>query len=120
MNRFLLFAGLLLLGATGPRRARAQAPAWQSAIAVASGSTARVTATAADAAGNVFMTGFYTGTAGFGTLQLTSTTLGSLEVFVAKWHPATGYVWVVRAGGSGSTGGGVSALALPCKAPASM
>lgn len=112
MKHFLLFAGLLLLGAMGPQWARAQAPGWQSAIAVASGSTAKVTATAADAAGNVFMTGFYTGTAGFGTLQLTSTTFGSLEVFVAKWNPATGYVWVVRAGGSGSTGGGVSALAL--------
>ena len=112
MNRILLFIGLMLLGAMGPQWAYAQAPGWQSAIAVASGSTAKVTATAADAAGNVFMTGFYTGTAGFGPLQLTSTTFGSFEVFVAKWNPATGYVWVVRAGGSGSTGGGVSALAL--------
>ena len=112
MNRTLLFIGLLLLGAMGPQWVHAQAPGWQSAIAVASGSTAKVTATAADAAGNVYMTGFYTGTAGFGPLQLTSTTFGSLEVFVAKWNPAAGYVWVVRAGGSGSTGGGVSALAL--------
>lgn len=111
MKKFLLVTGLLL-GLLTSRSSRAQAPAWQSAIAVASGSTARVMGTAADASGNVYMTGFYTGTAGFGSLQLTSTTFGSLEVFVAKWHPTTGYVWVVRAGGSGSTGGGVSALAL--------
>ena len=56
MNRFLLFAGLLLLGALGPQRAQGQAPAWQSAIAVASGSVAKVTASAADAAGNVYFT----------------------------------------------------------------
>ena len=111
MKHLLLVAGLLL-GLLVPQASRAQAPAWQSAIAVASGSTARVTGTAADASGNVYMTGFYTGTAGFGSLQLTSTTFGSFEVFVAKWNPTAGYVWVVRAGGSGSTGGGVSALAL--------
>ncbi|WP_046247041.1 T9SS type A sorting domain-containing protein [Hymenobacter terrenus] len=83
--------------------ARAQAPAWQTAVAVPAGnntSSSSVAATATDASGNVYVTGFFAGTISLGSTALTS--VGSTDIFVAKWSPATGsFVWAQRAGGSG-------------------
>ena len=95
---------LILLLLFGPV-ARAQAPAWQMAIAVSQasagvGSSTRATAT--DASGNVYIAGEFTGTIGFGNIPLTCT--GVRDVFVAKWSPASNrFVWAQRAGGAGST-----------------
>ena len=91
----------LLLLALAIAPARAQAPAWQMALA-AGGNQSYCDATTADAAGNVYLTGQFSGTASFGSITLTSS--GSYDAFVAKWSPATGgFVWAVRAGGAGST-----------------
>ena len=95
---------LLLLALRLP--AVAQAPNWQSARAVAVATAAaastysEVTATAVDAAGNVFLTGYFRNTMVLGSTTLTS--LGSYDLFVAKFNPASNqFLWVQRAGGTG-------------------
>jgi Beta-propeller repeat/FG-GAP-like repeat len=61
-------------------------------------------AVATDAAGNVYYTGGFAGTADVGpaptAVQLTST--GSDDVFVAKYNPAGGLIWAVGFGGTAS------------------
>ncbi|GAB2959304.1 hypothetical protein GCM10027048_28320 [Hymenobacter coalescens] len=87
---------ILLLGWS----ARAQTPSWQAVApaGVASAGNSLVTATATDAAGNVYLAGEFDGTVVFGGTTLT--TSGSTDVFVAKWSSATrGFVWAQRAGG---------------------
>ena len=83
---------LLLLLA---RLAAAQVLPWQSATAV-SGSA---TATATDAAGNVYVAGSFTGTLSVAGVTLTSA--GATDVFVAKYRPGGSPAWVQRAGGAG-------------------
>jgi hypothetical protein len=88
--------------------AAAQAPAWQSARAVAvavaspllSTTPSPVSATAVDAAGNVYLTGSFVNTVVLGGITLTS--LGSRDIFVAKFSPASNqFMWAQRAGGTG-------------------
>ncbi|MGY3088743.1 fructose-1-phosphate kinase PfkB-like protein [Hymenobacter sp. UYAg731] len=100
---FLLLAFLLLVCHLP---AAAQAPAWQStqavavATAAAGGNNSIVTATALDAAGNVYLAGSFANTVVLGGTMLTS--LGSYDVFVAKFNPASNqFVWAQRAGGTG-------------------
>ena len=95
---------LLLLAFRLPTAA--QAPAWQSAQAVAaataavSNNSSAVTATAVDAAGNVYLAGNFRNTVLLGGTTLTS--LGSADVFVAKFEPVSNpFVWAQRAGGAG-------------------
>jgi len=89
---------LLLLGPA----ARAQAPAWQSAVAVGQNPTGNrnpVWATASDASGNVYIAGSFQGTVAFGSIVLSSTTSTAPDAYVAKWSPATNsFVWVQQAG----------------------
>ncbi|GAA3977804.1 T9SS type A sorting domain-containing protein [Hymenobacter antarcticus] len=87
--------------------AQAQAPAWQSARTVAAATAAAasnysiVTATAVDAAGNVYLAGSFTNSVVLGGTTLTS--LGERDVFVAKFNPASNqFVWAQRAGGTGN------------------
>ncbi|MDQ2771200.1 MAG: T9SS type A sorting domain-containing protein [Bacteroidota bacterium] len=91
---------LLLLLLAGPG-ARAQTPAWQSAMALSqtSGSTSLVRALTSDAGGSIYLTGAFTGTVTFGSATLTSA--GGKDVFIAKWDLAnTRFVWAQRAGGT--------------------
>ena len=106
MKHFLLSICLLLLGAWGPQRAWAQAPAWQSAREVAAATAAattnysEVTATAVGAAGEVYVVGNFTNTVVLGSTTLTS--LGNYDVFIARFNPASNqFVWVTQAGGVG-------------------
>src|SRR4051812_35327030 len=71
----------------------AQAPTWQTAVALGSpaGYDSDVTATTVDTNGNVYFTGGFSGTATFGDTTLTS--VGGADLFVAKWNPATGFLW---------------------------
>ncbi|MGY3089212.1 hypothetical protein ACVWYF_002252 [Hymenobacter sp. UYAg731] len=93
----LMAMGVLLAAA----HARAQAPAWQSAFSVATAATSRseVSATVADAAGNVYVLGNYGGTLQVGSTTLTSG-LGD-NTFVAKWSSTSRtFVWAQQLGGS--------------------
>ncbi|MCG8606262.1 DUF5011 domain-containing protein, partial [bacterium] len=53
-----------------------------------------------DGSGNGLITGFFSGTADFGTTILTSN--GTEDVFVAKCDPSGNFLWAKRAGGSES------------------
>ena len=92
----------VLLFFLGACPARGQSPAWRSVVAAsqASGtlSTSYVNALAADASGDVFVTGYFYGTIVLDGITLTSA--GGEDVFVAKWSEASGrFVWAQRAGG---------------------
>ncbi|MEM7371997.1 MAG: SBBP repeat-containing protein [Bacteroidota bacterium] len=58
----------------------------------------------ADAAGNSYITGVFSGTLTFGTTSLTSA--GSADIFIAKMNPAGQFLWAIRAGGSSGDSGG--------------
>ncbi len=60
-------------------------------------------ATATDAAGNVYVTGYFSGTATIGGTQMISA--GGRDIFVAKYNASGVLQWLRRAGGSGSDEG---------------
>ncbi|WP_375416247.1 T9SS type A sorting domain-containing protein [uncultured Hymenobacter sp.] len=91
-------AAFLFLWLIGPA-ARAQAPAWQTAV-LGNGGSSQIAATAADASSNVYVAGSFRGTLVLGSLTLTSA--GESDAFVAKWSAATSsFTWAQRAGGPG-------------------
>jgi hypothetical protein len=90
---FLLLVGWPLVG-------RAQAPAWQTAIAFdqAAGSDLYPSQLVPDGNGNLLVAGAFAGTVRFGPTTLTS--LGSRDIFIAKWNPTSGtFAWAQQAGG---------------------
>ena len=102
--------GALLLAAPAAR-AQTPAPAWAqlgTGVPVSSTAFSYVLANAADAAGNVYVAGYYSGSVRFGGTTLTSisTSTGSttgLDGFVAKWNPATGtFAWALPMGSVGN------------------
>lgn len=96
-KRLIITGQLLLLGGV----ACAQTPAWQTLLALTNSpsSIPEVTAMTTDASGNVYLTGQMVGNTTFGNITLTSA--GNGDVFVAKWRPATSsFEWAQRAGGS--------------------
>ncbi len=69
-----------------------------------------VRALARTAAGDVYLTGDFTGTVGFGSIQLVAQ--GNKDLFLAKWSAATGtWAWA-RAEGGGNATTQVQALAV--------
>lgn len=84
--------------------AAGQAPNFAHAQTVAPGVTANAGGStsleiATDAAGNSYLTGWFSGTVLFGANAVTS--VGGHDLFVAKYDPAGACLWVARAGGSG-------------------
>jgi hypothetical protein len=55
-------------------------------------------AIANDPAGNVYVTGYFTGSASFGGQSLSSS--GGTDIFLAKYNSSGGLVWAKKAGGS--------------------
>ncbi len=55
---------------------------------------------AVDASGNVFITGYFSGTVSFGSISLNSA--GGNDIFVAKYSSTGSPVWANRAGSTGS------------------
>lgn len=98
--------GALVLGSLLPGGpACAQAPAWQQALSgnsnQATKGTSEARASALDAAGNVFVTGCFTGQVAFGSSILTSQ--GGKDIYLAKWDAAAGtWAWAVRGGSNGN------------------
>jgi hypothetical protein len=90
------------LGLSTLPAAQAQnAPAWSAALTANQPYSGSVTAqaTVADATGNVYVTGLFTGQIQLGTTTLLSG--GSADIFVAKWNAAAGtWAWALRAGGT--------------------
>jgi hypothetical protein len=81
---------------------QAQAPNWQTVVIPGEATTgaSSAAATAVDASGNVYTTGYFTNTIQFGETTLKS--VGSRDVFVAKWSPTSQrFVWAYRLGGTG-------------------
>lgn len=110
LSRPHLVAGLLATLAPAGM-VLAQTPSWRVATAgspaQASG-TSQTMATALDANGNVFMTGYFAGSVTFGNTALTSA--GGNDLFVAKWVPGNGtgtgsWAWAQRGGGTGDDEG---------------
>jgi hypothetical protein len=102
-RRFCALLVLLLLAYRLP--VGAQAPGWQSARTIAQATygsiddASFVSATAVDAAGNVFLAGSFKEQVVLGTDTLTSR--GGYDVFVAKFSPARNRVeWAQQAGGT--------------------
>ncbi|MFN8393098.1 MAG: hypothetical protein U0176_00325 [Bacteroidia bacterium] len=80
-----------------------QTGAYQWSGKLGGNSSERVNSVATDAAGNLYVTGSFGGTADFnpaGGLSDNATSAGGLDIFVAKYSPAGVYQWVKRAGGS--------------------
>jgi hypothetical protein len=100
LGRFWVAATALVLGALPAAQAQTT-PSWSAALAASqpySGS-ATALATVADASGNVYIAGSFSGQIQLGTTTLVSA--GGADVFVAKWNTAAStWTWVVRAGGS--------------------
>ncbi len=67
------------------------------------GNAVQTAAVAVDAAGNVVVTGTFTGSADFGATTLTS--LGGTDAFVAKLDAAGTFLWAKRYGGAGNDTG---------------
>ncbi|HEY1054972.1 MAG TPA: SBBP repeat-containing protein, partial [Emticicia sp.] len=59
---------------------------------------------ALDGSGNIYLTGYYTNTATFGTFSVSSQSF-SADVFVAKCNTNGAFQWVKSAGGAGSDSG---------------
>lgn len=53
-----------------------------------------------DASGNTYTTGHFTGSASFGSINLSSS--GVTDVFISKTDPNGFFLWAIKAGGSGS------------------
>lgn len=71
---------------------------WQWAVKAGSVSSDYGYGIAADSNGNCYFAGYFSGTATFGTTQLTSS--GNFDVFVAKLNTSGTWQWAVKAGGS--------------------
>ena len=91
----------LLLAGWASGGAQAQVPAWSQAL---TGSNHPATGTVValdntvDAAGNVYVVGYFTGRVAFGDTAVQS--LGERDIFVAKWRATTGrWGWVCTTGG---------------------
>jgi hypothetical protein len=105
MKKFSLF----ILFITTSFSAFAQAPSWIWAKSAGAMWYEEATAVATDAAGNSYITGFFknanpgTYTISFGSTTITS--VGSNDVFIAKYDPSGNLLWAKSAGGTGDDRG---------------
>jgi hypothetical protein len=56
-----------------------------------------------DVSGNIYLSGYFTQPANFGTIKLTSA--GQADMFLAKYDPSGNVLWAKRAGGNGDDRG---------------
>ena len=110
VHSWLVGLGLALL----PLLAIAQVPTWQEAFSggtnqpIGSGSSA-ANAIATDVSGNVYITGTFSGQMNFGSTRISS--VGSDDIFVAKWYSAAhAWAWAVTGGGLSNDSGNAVAV----------
>lgn len=89
---FLTSAGLL-----------AQSPVWSPLGSYGSGGNDGLGAAKNDAYGNIYMTGYFSGTATFGNKVLVS--YGDLDAYLAKFGPQGTLQWIVKMGGTAADEG---------------
>lgn len=94
MSRNALCVGVLLL--MGSMEAQAQLPDWLWARKGGVDGNGLIEKTATDAAGNVFVCGYFGSSALLGTIQLNA--VGSDDGFVAKLDPSGNWLWAVSMG----------------------
>ncbi|HZM03940.1 MAG TPA: SBBP repeat-containing protein [Candidatus Saccharimonadales bacterium] len=95
-SKFLfIILGLVFLAAI---RVRAQSFIWADQITSAAKTVGNKLAT--DSAGNVYMTGGFSGEIGFGITNLTA--IGGQDIFLAKYASNGALLWVKQAGGVGA------------------
>lgn len=93
MKRTILFLSIMLI----VFYAYAQEPDWQWAVQAGGSDSDCGSAIAIDDNGNSYVTGYFSGTATFGSYSLT--TYGSLDIFVAKIDADGNWLWANNAGG---------------------
>ncbi|MBO94483.1 MAG: hypothetical protein CMI32_06245, partial [Opitutales bacterium] len=71
---------------------------WQWAVKAGGSSSDHGKGIAVDSSGNAYVTGYFYGTATFGSTSLTSS--GSNEIFIAKLSSSGSWQWAVKAGGT--------------------
>jgi hypothetical protein len=117
-NAFSLSSAFLVVTSLlASPKVHAQAPGWQGGTAIGNSTNATsangINAMAADAAGNVYVTGTFYDRAVFNNTTVTSQADGS--GFVAKWSPITRqFIWAIQFGGAQ---GVVTPLALAVNGP---
>lgn len=98
MKKFSLLCVALLLFAT-----LLQAQNWQWAKSAGGTSFEIGRGIAVDGSGNVYATGYYTGTVAFGTTSITSA--GGEDLYIAKYDASGNLLWVKSAGGTANDRG---------------
>lgn len=102
MNAIKLFCMVCIMASLGAV-IHAQTSDWTWATKAGGISIDDAAAITVDDAGNSFVTGYFLGTAIFGTYSLTSS--GSYDIYIAKMDPDGNWLWANRAGGAGSDQG---------------
>ena len=96
VKSMVILSGLLLITICG----YAQEPVWEWATAAGGSDDDRGYSITIDYAGNSYVTGYFEGTATFGSDSLTSS--GPGDIFVAKIDAGGNWQWANKVGGSGS------------------
>lgn len=96
MKKLILMYFIVILG--GVLCAQTE-PQWLWATRAGSPADNEAFRVSVDSSGNSYVTGYFSGIADFGTIQLTGG--GGNDIFVAKLDPNGNWLWAKRAGGSG-------------------
>ena len=104
-KKSIVILSALFMSLTFSNTMHAQTYAW--AQSLGSGSNEEGSGVAVDASGNVYTTGYFTGTADFdpgsGVVNLVSA--GSNDVYISKLDALGNFVWALRLGGTGPQSG---------------
>jgi hypothetical protein len=105
LARTIVMSCMLLALVASGSTLLAQSPSYAFANGIGGTSSERNSASAADANGNIYVTGRFQGTVDFdpgaGTANLTAANTGYSDIYVASYTPSGAYRWAFRMGGAG-------------------